>query len=108
MSTCGELHWIVLGRSIEKGDDLLAVTDGRRCLTNGTGISKPDGSSAIDEDNFEVPGGTLLTLSVYDFDSKCTASLVSAPVKAAGGRALLLAVNIPIGKAELRLVPVDG
>jgi hypothetical protein len=98
------LLWRVLGKSLDAGNDLLAVMAGSTCLTNGSGIAGPDRNQIPDELSFQVAPGTSL-----DLHPNCQGPAASNTVKApSAGRALLVAYTDSGGKSQLLVVPAKG
>jgi hypothetical protein len=104
------LQWIVLGDVLETPDNLLAVTSGGICLTNGTQIADPTdplgnalkGPNGEVQDRFDADPGAVLTFTV-GCGGAPTGNTVTVPAK---GRGLLVAYFDPAGKPVLALIPV--
>lgn len=97
------LYWRPLGRSIDSTDQLLSVTDGTKCFTNGSGLAGPDGN-AVNGNTFQVKPGTVLSLSTYGACDKQGVASVTVPPTT--GRAILFAYVDASAKPVMLILPV--
>lgn len=99
------LLWRPLGKSLEQGENLLTVTDGTTCFTNGSGLAGPDGNP-VDGSTFQVKPGTALSLTPFGDCAKTGIGGMTAP--AASGRAILFTYVDAAGKPVMVAVPTQG